>query len=107
MKNSVIALQKNVGWKHVQLDDITKLQKSWNWENKVYRVDAYFGKLRDGRFTPVIIMNVYEQGAGVKQVIDDNCDVWQNVFTSTNKDEGNEFYKFLRKHGFEVCRSKN
>lgn len=103
MKKSVIALQKNVGWKHIQLDDITKLQKFWNRDNKEYRVDVYFGKLIDGRFTPVIIMNVYEQGAGTKQVIDDNCDIWQNVFTSTNKDEGNEYYKYLLKHGFEVC----
>jgi hypothetical protein len=101
---SVIALQKNIGWKHVQLDKVTKLQKSWEYENKEYRVDVYFGKLRDGNFTPVVIMNVYEQGAGTKQVIDDNCDVWENMFTSTTKDEGNEYFKYLRKHGFQVVR---
>jgi len=104
MMNKVVALQKNVGWTHVQLDDITKMQKSWNWEGKEYRVDTYFGTLRDGRFTPVVIMNVYEQGAGTKQVVDDNCDVWQNMFTSTSKDEGNEFFKYLCKHGFKVVR---
>lgn len=105
MKKSIIALQENVGWEYIQMDDITKLQKSWNWENKEYRVDAYFGKLRDGKATPAVIMNVYEQSIGIKQAIDDNCDVWQSIFTSTNKDEGNEFYKYLRKHGFEVCRN--
>lgn len=102
MSNSVIALQKGIGWKHVQLDEITKLQKSWIYEDKEYRVDVYFGRLRDGRFTPVVIMNVYEQGAGVKQVVDDNCDVWTNVFTSTTKDEGNEYFKYLLKHGFKT-----
>ena len=64
---AVIALQKNVGWSHVQLDDITKMQKSWTEDRGDYeatcRVDVYFGKLRDGRCTPVVIMNVYEQGA--------------------------------------------
>lgn len=100
----VVALQKNVGWTHVQLDEITKMQKSWTWENKEYRVDVYFGRLRDGRFTPVVIMNVYEQGAGAKQVVDDNCDVWKNMFTSTTIDEGNEYFRYLRKHGFQVCR---
>lgn len=98
---SVIALQKNVGWSHVQLDDITKMQKSWRYDNKEYRVDVYFGRLRDGRCTPVVIMNVYEQGAGAKQVIDDNCDVWKNLFTSTTKDEGNDYFLYLKKHGFQ------
>lgn len=102
MSNSVIALQKGIGWKYVQLDEITKLQKSWIYEDKEYRVDVYFGRLRDGRFTPVVIMNVYEQGTGVKQVVDDNCDVWTNVFTSTTKDEGNEYFKYLLKHGFKT-----
>lgn len=109
MDNKVIALQKNVGWKHVQLDDVTKLQKSWTEEYDGYtaeiRVDVYFGKLRDGNFTPVVIMNVYEQGAGTKQVIDDNCDVWEDMFTRTSKEEGNEYFKYLRKHGFQVIRS--
>jgi len=102
---NVIALQKNVGWKHVQLDEVTKMQKSWTEPRDGYvaelRVDVYFGKLRDGQFTPVIIMNVYDQGAGAKRVIDDNCDVWKNSFTSTTKDDGNEFYKYLLKHGFK------
>lgn len=98
----VIALQKNVGWTHVQLDEITKMQKSWTWEDREYRVDVYFGRLRDGKFTPVVIMNVYEQGAGTKQVIDDNCDVWQNTFTSTTADAGNEYFRYLKKHGFKV-----
>lgn len=97
---SIIALQKGIGWKHVQMDVGLKLCKAWEWEEKEYRVDAYFGTLRDGRFTPVVVMNVYEQGAGTKQVIDDNCDVWTNIFTSTTKEEGNEFYKYLKKHGF-------
>lgn len=98
----IIALQRNIGWKHIQLDEVTKMQKSWNWENKEYRVDVYFGKLRDGNSTPVVIMNVYEQGAGAKQIIDDNCDVWQNMFTSTTEDEGNEYYRYLIKHGFKT-----
>jgi len=101
---NVIALQKNVGWSHVQLDDITKMQKSWNWQNKEYRVDVFFGTLRDGSFTPVVIMNVYEQGAGTKHVVDDNCDIWKNFFTSTTKDEGNEYFRYLLKHNFRVVR---
>lgn len=103
---SVIALQKNVGWSHVQLDEITKLQKSWTEEREGYtaecRVDVFFGRLRDGKFTPVVIMNVYDQGAGAKRVIDDNCDVWTNVFTSTTKDEGNDYFRYLLKHGFKA-----
>lgn len=99
MKN-IIALTKT-GWSHVQLDDVTSLQKEWNYENKEYRVDVFFGTLRDGKQTKVVIMNVYEQGAGTKQVTDDNCDVWNNMFTSTNKEEGNEYYKYLKKHGFK------
>lgn len=98
----VVALQKNVGWKHVQLDNVTKMQKAWEWEGKEYRVDVYAGTLRDGGFTPVLIMNVYEQGAGTKQIVDDNCDVWNNVFTTTTKEEGNAFYYYLKKHGFKV-----
>lgn len=101
---SVIALQKNIGWGHVQLDDITKMEKSWSWENKAYAVEVYFGRLRDGNFTPVVIQNVSEQGAGAKQVIDDNCDVWTNMFTRTTKDEGNEYFKYLRKHGFKTVK---
>lgn len=101
---SVIALQKGIGWSHIQLDEVTKLQKSWDWEGKSYRVDVYFGRLRSGKFTPVVIMNVYEQGAGTRQVVDDNCDVWKNMFTSTNTDEGNEYFRYLRKHGFKVVR---
>ena len=104
MDKSVIALQKGIGWKHVQLDQITQLQKSWVWDSKEYKVDVYFGTLRDGKFTPVVIMNVYEQGAGTKQVVDDNCDVWANIFTSTTKDKGNEYFKYLRKHGFELVK---
>lgn len=104
MANSIIALQKNVGWKHVQLDEVTKMQKSWTWEQKEYRVDVFFGKLRDGSLTPVVIMNVYEQGAGAKNVVDDNCDVWENLFTSTTKDEGNNYFMYLRKHGFKVVK---
>lgn len=108
MTNKVIALQKGIGWEHVQLDEITKMQKSWT-ENRGYyiaecRVDVFFGKLRDGRGTPVVIMNVYEQGAGTKQVVDDNCDIWKNMFSSTTKDEGNEYFRYLRKHGFEVIK---
>lgn len=105
---AVIALQKGIGWKHVQLRDITEMQKSWTEDRGDYtaecRVDVYFGKLCDGAETPVVIMNVYEQGAGTKRVIDDNCDVWENIFTTTTKDEGNEFFKYLKKHGFEVKR---
>lgn len=98
-EKSVMGLTSK-GWTHVQLRDVTKLQKSWVFEEQEYRVDAYFGKLCNGAATPVVIMNVYTQGAGAKQVIDDNCDVWNNMFTSTNKDEGNEYYKYLKKHGF-------
>ena len=101
---SVVALRKNVGWSHVQLDEVTELQKSWEWEGKEYRVDTFFGRLRDGSFTPVVIMNVYEQGAGTRQVIDDNCDVWTNMFTSTTKDEGNEYFRYLLKHGFKAVK---
>ena len=100
----VIACQKGIGWSHVQLDEITKMRKAWNWEAKEYRVDVFFGRLRDGRSTPVVIMNVYEQGAGAKQVIDNNCDVWQNMFTRTTEADGNEFFRYLRKHGFAVVR---
>ena len=96
--------KQNAGWGHVQLDSITKVQKSWSWEDREYRVDAYFGTLRDGNFTPVVIMNVYEQGAIINRAFDDNCDMWQNTFTSTTKDEGNEYFKYLRKHGFTVCK---
>lgn len=99
---SVITLQKNVGWSHVQLDDTTKMQKNWMFEDKKYRVDVYFGRLRDGRFTPVVIMNVYEQGVRVEHVVDDNCDVWNNMFTSTTIDEGNDYYRYLLKHGFKT-----
>ena len=95
-----IALQKNI-----QLDNITKMQKSWTEERDGYvaecRVDVYFGTLRDGRFSPVVIMNVYDQGVGVKQVIDDNCDVWSNMFSGTTKNEGNDYYRYLLKHGFK------
>jgi len=86
----------------IQLDEITKMQKSWTWENKEYRVVVFFGRLRDGRFTPVIIMNVYEQEAEVEQAIDDNCDVWKSMFISTTVDEGNEYFRYLRKHGFKT-----
>ena len=97
-------LATNRGWTHVQLDEITKMQKSWIWEDKEYRVDVFFGRLRDGKFTPVVIMNVYEQGCGTSHVVDDNCDVWENRFTSTTKEEGNEYFKYLKKHGFEKVR---
>lgn len=109
VNKKVIALQKNVGWSHVQLDDVTKMQKSWTDNFKgyetEYRVDVYFGTLRDGNFSPVVIMNVYEQGAGTKQVIDDNCDVWTNKFTTISKDDGNEFFKYLLKHGFRKVKA--
>ena len=36
-----------------------------------------------------------------KEIIDDNCDVWKNIFTSTTKEEGNEYFKYLLKHGFK------
>ena len=97
---SVIALHKNEGWKHVQLHDVTKIEKTWQWDNKEYRADAFFGRLMDGRFTPVVIMNVYEQGAGTSHIVDDNCDIWENIFTTTTKEEGNEYFKYLVKHGF-------
>jgi hypothetical protein len=97
---SIIALQKNIGWKHIQMDHVSKLQKKWVCEGKEYRVDAYFGTLRDGRFSPAIVMNVYEQGAGAKMVVDENCDVWKNSFEVVTKIDGNDFYKLLTKHGF-------
>lgn len=84
----------------VQLDNIVKMQKSWKYDGKDYKVDAFFGRLRDGSATPVVIMNAYEQGVGVNEVVDDNCDIWANVFTRTTKDEGNAYYKYLLKHGF-------
>lgn len=101
----VVALQKNTGWKHVQLDDVTKMQKSWTEQRDGYteelRVDVYFGKLRDGKSTPVVIQNVYSQGCGARQVIDDNCDVWENKFTSTTREDGNAYFLYLKKHGFK------
>ena len=103
MDKKVIALTKN-GWEHVQLDNVVKVQKAWTEEREGYtaecRADAYFGTLRNGSFTPAVIMNVYEQGAGSKYVVDDNCDIWKNMFASTTKEEGNEYYKYLLKHGF-------
>ena len=105
MKN-IIALQN--GWKNIHLNHVTKMQKSWTEEREGYmvesRVDVYFGRLCDGRYNPVVIMNVYKQGAGTKEVIDDNCDVWTNVFARTTTDEGNEYFKYLRKHGFSVVK---
>lgn len=95
--NKVTALTTK-GWTDVQMDGVIKLQKSWTWENEEYRVDAFFGKLRTG--TPAVVQNVYRQGAGTKQVIDDNCDVWENIFAITAKEEGNWYFKYLLKHGF-------
>lgn len=89
--------------KYIQLDNVKKLQKSWIWEGKEYRVEAYFGTMRDGKFSPIIVMNVYEQGTGAKQVVDDNCDVWDNRFLTVSKEFGNQWYLYLRKHGFVVC----
>ena len=104
MKN-VIALQKGTGWSHVQIDRVTKMQKSWKWDNGKYieenRVDVYFGRLCNGNSDPVVIMNVYTQGAAAKEVVDDNCDVWKNIFTTTTVDDGNNFFKYLKKHGFK------
>lgn len=97
---SIVALHKNYGWKHVQLDNVTKMQKAWEYEGEEYRVDVFFGKLRNGNQTPIVIMNVHRQGAGTNMVIDDNCDVWKNIFTTTNKEDGNEFFLYLKKHGF-------
>lgn len=97
MNKSVIALTTN-GWNHVQLYNIFKLEKNWKFEGKEYKAEAYFGKLANQ--VPTIIMNVFCQGAGTEQIVDDNCDVWKNMFTSTTKDEGNEFFKYLKKHGF-------
>lgn len=97
----MIAVQKNIGWNYVQLDEITKMQKSWIWEGKEYKVDVFFGRLCNGWGTPVIVSNVYEDGANVEEVIDDNCDIWTNVFTRTTKEEGNAYYKYLVKHGFK------
>ena len=44
MKN-IIALTKT-GWSHVQLDNVTSLQKEWNYENKEYRVDVFFWNIK-------------------------------------------------------------
>lgn len=98
---SIICCRKGIGWKHIQLHKVFKLQKTWEYDNKEYRVDAYFGRMCNGSFTPTVIMNVYEQGAGTKCVVDDNCDVWKNMFTSTTQEDGNAFYKYLKKHGFQ------
>lgn len=94
-----IALTKS-GWKYVQLNKVTKMQKSWVWRNEEYRVDVYFGRLCNGNATPVVIQNVSLQGAGTHEVIDDNCDIWENIFTTTTVEEGNAYYKYLLKHGF-------
>lgn len=103
MEMAVIA--NNRGWRHIQLDEVTKMQKSWKEEKDGYtaecRVDVFFGRLRSGKFTPVVIMNCYEQGAGTHQLVDDNCDIWKNMFVETTKEEGNEYFRYLKKHGFE------
>lgn len=96
MKKSVVALTSK-GWSHIQLADVVKLQKSWIFEQKEYRVDVYFGKIDA---TPVVIMNVFSQGCGTKEIVDNNCDTWRNVFLSTDKESGNEYFKYLMKHGF-------
>lgn len=104
MNNNIVALTSK-GWSHIQLNDIIKLQKSWKEEKdgqeEEIRVDVFFGTLCNGYSTPVVIMNVYNQGCGTRLVIDDNCDIWKNIFTSTTKEEGNEYYLYLRKHGFQ------
>ena len=99
MKN-IVALHKG-GWKAVQLKKVTKMQKSWNYDGEEYRVDVFFGRLVNASDKPVVIMNVYRQGAGTTNVVDDNCDVWKNIFTSTNEQEGNDYYLYLKKHGFK------
>lgn len=99
MNSKIVALTKS-GWTHVQLSEVMKLQKTWTFDGKEYRADAYFGKLCNGNQTPVVIMNVYEQGAGASYIVDDNCDVWRNAFTSISKEDGNEYFKYLKKHGF-------
>lgn len=101
MRQSVVALYPGKGWTNVDIDVIVKLQKSWDEEDgEACRVDVYFGKLLNRTQTPVVIMNVTSQGCGTKYVIDDNCDIWENIFASTSKEEGNEYYKYLKKHGF-------
>lgn len=97
---SIVALQKGAGWKAIQLDKVTKLQKSWKFKGEEYRVDVFFGRLFTASSTPVVIMNAYRQGAGTSEVIDENCDAWKNFFTSTTEHEGNEYYRYLKKHGF-------
>lgn len=101
---NVIALEKGKGWNHIQLSQVTKMQKAWEFDGKEYRVDVFFGRLMDGKGTPVVIQNAYEQGAGAKMVVDDNCDVWENIFTRTTKEEGNEYFKYLKKHSFNVVK---
>ena len=96
----MVALTKS-GWKAVQLDNVIKLEKHWVFEEKGYKAEAFFGTMRNGSFTPTVIMKVYCQGVGTKEIIDDNCDVWKNIFTSTTKEEGNEYFKYLLKHGFK------
>lgn len=101
MKQSVVARYPGKGWTNVDIDVIVKLQKSWDEEDgEACRVDVYFGRLLNRGQTPVVIMNVTSQGCGTKYVIDDNCDIWENLFASTSKEEGNEYYKYLKKHGF-------
>ena len=97
MKN-VMALHRD-GWRATQIFEATKVEKSWEWDGMEYMVEAYFGKLANGKL--VVIMNACCQGCGATEVIDDNCDIWKNFFTSTTKDEGNEYYKYLKKHGFK------
>ena len=100
MKQAVVALHKGVGWKSIELDVMVRLQKSWDYDGETYRVDVYFGRLTDRERTPVVIMNVYRQGAATREVIDDNFDVWNNLFVTTSTEDGNEFFKYLKKHGF-------
>jgi len=95
MRQSVVAKGR-----HVDIDVIVNLQKSWDEDDGACLVDVYFGKLLNRNQTPVVIMNVTHQGARVNHVIDYNCDIWENIFASTSKEEGNEYYKYLKKHGF-------
>ena len=88
------------GLNHLQLDNVVKMQKSWNYDNDDCKVEAIFGKMRNGRQTPVVVMNVYENGVSVSLVVDDNCDVWESMFATPSKEEGNEYFRYLKKHGF-------
>lgn len=88
--------------KYIQLTDVTELKKEWDEENGEHcKVVATFGLSKGYPGTPFVAMQVYRNGQKADDVMDENCDIWDNGAQFTNKDDGNEYYKMLIKHGFK------